>query len=113
MFVNNLFKKKISFSHFLAKVDAVECNVDPKNNEARLRQRLFCNYDKDSRPTLNDGPIMIKFKMIIKGFMFDDANGKLTVSTWLAMVRVTHNDQLNLKNDFVLFYFYRVGPMSI
>lgn len=67
-------------------VDAVDCNSEPKTNEGRLRKKLFCGYDKSSRPTLNDGTIMIKVKMIIKGFDFDDFGGKLTVSTWLAMV---------------------------
>lgn len=61
--------------------------MEPKNAEGRLRKNLFCDYDKDNRPILTDGPITIQFKMIIKGFMFADLDGKLTVSTWLAMVR--------------------------
>lgn len=70
-----------------AGVEAVECDHEPKNNEGRLRKTLFCGYDKDNRPTVTDGPITIKFKMIIKGFNFNDLDGKLSVSTWLGMVR--------------------------
>lgn len=73
----------------IARVDAVLCNVEPKNTEGRLRKNLFCNYDKENRPILTDGPILIKLKMIIKGFAFDDTAGKMTVSTWLGMVCVT------------------------
>lgn len=67
-------------------VEAVECDREPRNNEGRLRKNLFCGYDRDNRPTLTNGPITIKFKMIIKGFTFSDNDGRLTVSTWLAMV---------------------------
>lgn len=71
-----------------AGVEAVECDKEPKNDEGRLRKQLFCGgYDKESRPITIKGPITIKFKMIIKGFNFDDNSGKLTVSTWLGMVR--------------------------
>lgn len=73
---------------FGTEVDAVDCNAEPKTTEGRLRKKLLCGYDKSSRPTLNEGPIMIKMKMIIKGFDFDDYGGKLTVSTWLAMVSI-------------------------
>lgn len=69
------------------KVDAIECDLEPKNNEGRLRKDLFCNYDRDNRPTLSDGPITIRIKMIVKGFNFADDQGTLTVATWLAMVR--------------------------
>ncbi|XP_055295202.1 neuronal acetylcholine receptor subunit non-alpha-3-like [Sitodiplosis mosellana] len=59
--------------------------MEPKNDEGRLRKTLFCNYDRDNRPILRDGPITIRFKMIIKGFTFSDTDSKLVVSTWLAM----------------------------
>lgn len=78
------------FFSWYVEVDAVDCNSEPKNTEGRLRKKLFCGYDKANRPILNDGPIMIKMKMIIKGFDFDDFGGRLTVSTWLAMVRDLH-----------------------
>lgn len=70
-----------------AGVEAFECDKEPKNDEARLRKNLFCGYDSDSRPILTNGPITIKLKMVIKGFNFNDNDGKLTVSTWLGMVR--------------------------
>lgn len=69
------------------KVDAVECDLEPKNNEGRLRKDLFCDYDRDNRPTLEDKPITIRIKMIVKGFTFDDSQGTLIMATWLAMVR--------------------------
>lgn len=65
---------------------AIDCSVDPKTNEARLRKNLFCSYDKTSRPILTDGPISVKVKMIVKAFDFESLSNKLTVSSWLAMV---------------------------
>lgn len=83
------------FIVFFAGVEAIDCNVEPKNNEARIKKAIFCNYDKSARPTLTDGMIKLKFKMIVKGFNFDSSSNKLTVSTWLAMVmnrsHSTHN----------------------
>lgn len=76
-------KKKIIV---FAGVEAVDCNLEPKNNEGRIKKAIFCNYDKSARPTLNDGAIKLKFKMIVKAFNFDSMNNKLTVSSWLAMV---------------------------
>lgn len=67
-------------------LEAVECDAEPKNTEGRLRKNLFCGYDRDNRPTVSGGPITIRFKMIVKGFTFDDITGKLSVATWLAMV---------------------------
>lgn len=90
-----------------AGVEAVDCKAEPKNAEGRLRKNLFCDYDKDNRPILSDGPITIKFKMIIKGFYFNDIDGKLTVSTWLAMV-MYHSLSIICKifdNIFILFQF--------
>lgn len=72
----------------LAGIEAIDCNIEPKNNEGRLRKNLFCNYDKTSRPSLSDGPISVKIKMILKSFEFDHLVSKLTVSSWLAMVCV-------------------------
>lgn len=69
------------------KVEAIECDLEPKNNEGRLRKALFCSYDRENRPILTDGPINIRIKMIVKGFTFADDQGTLTVATWLAMVR--------------------------
>lgn len=69
-----------------AGTEAYDCNVEPKNNEGRLRKNLFCNYDKTSRPSLIDGPISVKIKLILKAFDFDHMTSKLTVSSWLAMV---------------------------
>lgn len=80
-----LFNFSLNIFQF-AGVEAIDCNAEPKNNEGRLRKTLFCNYDRDNRPILRDGPITIRFKMIIKGFMYSDTDGKLIVSTWLAMV---------------------------
>lgn len=65
--------------------------MEPKNNEARIKKAIFCNYDKSARPTLTDGLIKLKFKMIVKGFNFDSTSNKLTVSTWLAMVMTAHD----------------------
>lgn len=67
-------------------IAAIDCSVEPRTNEARLRKTLFCNYDKTSRPILTDGPIAMKIKMIVKSFAFDDTSNKLTISSWLAMV---------------------------
>lgn len=72
---------------FWSGVEAIDCNLEPKNNEGRLRKDLFCNYDRDNRPILADGPITIRIKMIVKGFTFSDDQGTLSVATWLAMVR--------------------------
>lgn len=69
--------------------------MEPKNNEARIKKSIFCNYDKSARPTLSDGPIKLKFKMIVKGFNFDSTSNKLTVSSWLAMVNELHTYKLN------------------
>lgn len=67
----------------------MDCSLEPKNTEGRLRKMLFCSYDKDSRPILaTDSPILIKFKMIVKSFLFNSDG--LTVSTWLAMVRMAN-----------------------
>lgn len=71
---------------FCAGVEAIDCTLEPKNDEGRLRKTLLCGYDKDNRPTTADGPILVKFKMIVKGFNFEDVESKMTVSTWLAMV---------------------------
>lgn len=80
-----------SYSFFLwtvEGVEAVECSIEPKNNEGRLRQKLFCEYDRENRPTLTDRPITIRIKMIVKGFTFADEQGTLSMATWLAMVCV-------------------------
>lgn len=70
-------------------VEAIECDLEPKNNEGRLRKDLFCGYDRENRPILTDGPIKIRIKMIVKGFTFSDTEGTLTMATWLAMVSFT------------------------
>lgn len=69
-------------------VEAIECDLEPKNNEGRLRKDLFCGYDRENRPILTDGPIKIRIKLIVKGFTFNDNQGTLTMGTWLAMVSV-------------------------
>lgn len=48
----------------------VDCNIEPKSKEGRLRKHLFCEYDKSDRPTFSDDPTIIKIKMILKGFEF-------------------------------------------
>lgn len=86
----NLTDKFIIFVLFcefiLIGTRAIDCSVEPKNNEGRLRKNLFCGYDKTSRPILTDGAISVKIKMIIKAFEYDHLLSKLTVSSWLAMV---------------------------
>lgn len=70
--------------------------MEAKNNEARIKRAIFCNYDKNARPSLTDGPIKLKFKMIVKGFNFETSSNKLTVSSWLAMVmNCEHKYQMN------------------
>lgn len=63
---------------------------------------------------------MIKVKMIIKGFDFDDFGGKLTVSTWLAMVNLSRTHFVAVRNrllgfslKFELWYIGRVGRTTI
>lgn len=89
--LNSLFRfvDLICFSFpFRSGAEAVQCELEPKNNEGRLRKDLFCDYDRDNRPKLAEGAITIRMKMIVKGFTFDDQQGTLAVATWLAMVRV-------------------------
>lgn len=81
---NQIEKNEISV--VFAGVEAIDCSVEAKNNEARIKRAIFCNYDKNARPSLTDGPIKLKFKMIVKGFNFETSSNKLTVSSWLAMV---------------------------
>lgn len=78
----------ISFSNnFLETETGFNCNVEPKTDEGRLKKRLFCNYDKYSRPTVGDAATIVKIRLIVKGFNFNDQENKLTLSSWLAMVK--------------------------
>lgn len=74
---------------------AIDCNIEPRTTEGRLKKRLFCNYDRNSRPSAGTGPTVLKVKLIVKGFNFEDLENKLTVSSWLAIVTV--------KIDYLLF----------
>lgn len=77
-------------------MEAVNCEMDQITTEGRLRKKLFCNYDKDNRPTLTGDPINVNFTLLLTGFLFEDADGKLTVSSWMHMVRY--------KNKIVLLF---------
>lgn len=76
--------------NFISEAEAAtrDCSIEPKTTEGRLKKRLFCNYDQTSRPSAGTGPIVLKIKLIVKGFNFVDYENKLTVSSWLAMVTV-------------------------
>lgn len=49
---------------------SIDCDVEPKNNDGRLKKNLLCKYDKSVHPSLTNDPITITLKMILKGFTF-------------------------------------------
>lgn len=104
-------------SVLFAGAEAVDCNVEAKNNEARIKKAVFCNYDKSARPTLTDGAIKLKFRMIVKGFNFDSISNKMTVSTWLAMVNrltdVHAISKLSFMYQIIRCSVRRLGPTTI
>lgn len=109
----NKNKMKNNMFVVFAGVEAIECNLEPKNNEARIKKAILCNYDKSARPTLTDGPIKLKFRMIVKGFNFDASTNKMTVSTWLAMVmNCTYFNYVKTKISDMRNAFHSHSPTS-
>lgn len=49
---------------------SINCDLEPKNNDGRLRKRLFCNYDKSVHPSKFGLPVNVNLKMVLKGFSF-------------------------------------------
>jgi hypothetical protein len=62
----------LTFFEFISNLESVGCDGEPKNTEARLRRKLFCNdYDKTVRPVQNHrNKTLVKMKMIVKSFKF-------------------------------------------
>lgn len=54
----------------LNSVISVDCDLEPKNNDARLKKSLLCKYDKSVHPSLSNDPVIVTLKMILKGFTF-------------------------------------------
>lgn len=73
---------------------AVECDSEPKNNEGRIRKAILCSYDKTTRPVIGDGAIEVKLRLIVKAFSFSDSDNRLTISSWLSMVRICRREIL-------------------
>lgn len=71
---------------------ALECDITPKTTEGRLMKDVFCDYDKSIRPVKDlKNATIVKVKMILKSFDFDEQDDKITINSWMAMVRNLHN----------------------
>lgn len=65
------FKSTDAFNVFLFNaVISIDCDLEPKNNDARLKKSLLCKYDKTAHPSNNNEAVNITIKMIVKGFLF-------------------------------------------
>ena len=65
-----MLDKQIKKKTLLLGVYSVDCDLDPKTDEGRLRKNLLCKYDKENRPSLNGSATIVTMKMVVKGFNF-------------------------------------------
>ncbi|XP_037040197.1 neuronal acetylcholine receptor subunit alpha-2-like [Bradysia coprophila] len=71
-------------AHWTGFAVSVNCDIEPKNNDGKLRKSLFCKYDRTVHPALNGDAVTVTLKMIVKGFSFDEHEKVLLVSSWLS-----------------------------
>ena len=52
------------------------------NAEKRLKNKLFCNYDKNIRPGESSKATIVTARMNVKNFDYEDDANVLTISAW-------------------------------
>lgn len=91
---------------------ALECDMNPKTTEGRLMKDVFCDYDKSIRPVKDlKNATIVKVKMILKSFDFDEQDDKITINSWMAMVSSIY--QFFSLNENLINKIIRSGKMSI
>lgn len=49
---------------------SINCDLEPTNNDGKLRKFLLCRYDKTVHPKLKFDPVKVSIEMSVKGFSF-------------------------------------------
>lgn len=66
---------------------ALNCNNEDNepNFEKKLKNKLFCNYDKNIRPGDSQKLTVVNARMNVKNFDYDDSRNTLSITAWLTL----------------------------
>lgn len=68
--------------------DELSCDDDVSNDnnaEKRLKNRLFCSYDKNIRPGKSEEATVVNVRFNVKDFDFDGNRNTMTISSWMTL----------------------------
>lgn len=69
-------------------VFAINCSLEPRNNETRLRKAMLCNYDKTKREDKDQ--LEINLYLMIVSFSYHLYESSSTTSAYLSTVKYVH-----------------------